>query len=97
MPLDAMMEKKKPGTLSMKTFSPLFFMNNYIISTLTHIWSVAVEFQMYLLSPFSVEIMSNHKSISIFVPIAFTLISWGFVEYFSLFVKPDDLRSHMQV
>ena len=46
---------------------------------------------MYLISPFIVEFMNNHRSKSIMVPIVFTLISSGSVEIFSLFVRPDDL------
>ena len=38
----------------LKHFSQLLFINNLLGAPLTHLWSVAVEFQFYLISPFIV-------------------------------------------
>ena len=55
------------------TFSVPVFANNFV-GPHTHLWSVAVEFQFYLISPFIVRNMAKRKNTWV-VPIIFAFVS----------------------
>jgi peptidoglycan/LPS O-acetylase OafA/YrhL len=53
-----------------KHISQLFFMSNFTGKPLTHLWTISVEFQFYLISPFILFRMTSYK-----VPLALCLFS----------------------
>ena len=50
-----------PVVAILRYISPLLFINNFTGKPLTHIWSVAVEFQFYLISPWIITKMETWK------------------------------------
>jgi peptidoglycan/LPS O-acetylase OafA/YrhL len=54
----------------------LIFVNNYTGAPFTHLWSIAVEFQFYLISPFVVSWLDTSRNPWI-PPLIFFLVSTG--------------------
>ena len=70
----------------------LVFINN-LIGPKSHIWSVAVEFQFYLISPFLVKAMKNSQNPCLY-PISMFMFS-GMLSYLIMISKCPEVENNL--
>ena len=75
-------------SLTLKHISGLLFINNFVGQPITHLWSVAVEVQFYLVSPFILTKIENLK-----MPIILIFIS-TVLNFLILFLGCEDFADN---